>query len=240
MADTAYTLNENELRVGLWSVEYGIFDAWDVGTYILPWVIPMGSLYTRWQPWKNEDWATALKAGVIWLDIAKLAGASDSTTAKFWIFPLEAAVSYKINDDLRISLGTIYTQIILEGAFSDDDLKGAAAVTNLQLTSTFEWRISDVTAMYVRLQYFAYQDTSAQTASTIPIDEYTEVEVIAGAESDVADVPHGIWGSLGFDFSWTYFNMRTGLGYGNYMVPGVNFVLPTRLFFPELDFYWRW
>jgi hypothetical protein len=36
VTDTAYTLREDEWRLGLWRVDYGFWDDFYVGTYTLP------------------------------------------------------------------------------------------------------------------------------------------------------------------------------------------------------------
>ena len=40
-------------------------------------------------------------------------------------------------------------------------------------------------------------------------------------------------------FSWKVFNLRLGVGYGNYSIPGINLVLPKKTLIPDLDFYFR-
>jgi len=41
-----------------------------------------------------------------------------------------------------------------------------------------------------------------------------------------------------FAFSWQTFNLELGLGYGNFNVPGVNFMINRRTLIPTLDMYW--
>ena len=60
------------------------------------------------------------------------------------------------------------------------------------------------------------------------------------AELDALDVKNAYSIVPGMAFSWKTFNLRAGLGYGNFNVGGVNFVFPRKTLVPELDLYWRW
>ena len=45
--------------------------------------------------------------------------------------------------------------------------------------------------------------------------------------------------SLSTAWSWSHFNLRLGLQYGNFTIPEVNIVLPGQLLTPVGDIYWR-
>jgi hypothetical protein len=40
--------------------------------------------------------------------------------------------------------------------------------------------------------------------------------------------------------SFRHLNLRAGVGYGNYSVPGVNVIVPGLRPFPVFDLFWRW
>jgi len=42
----------------------------------------------------------------------------------------------------------------------------------------------------------------------------------------------------GLAWSWSSFNLRIGVGYGNYNVPGVNFMIEQRTPIPQFDLFW--
>jgi hypothetical protein len=76
-----------------------------------------------------------------------------------------------------------------------------------------------------------------RTDATLRPDAFTRVEVhgdVAASEFHVGDA-FSIVPSL--HISWGVFNLRLGLGYGNYNVPLVNFVLPTRTPIPDFDLF---
>ena len=83
------------------------------------------------------------------------------------------------------------------------------------------------------------QHARAQVATTLTLDAFTELDVRTAGETNALDV-EGSWALVpGFLFSLGRTHLRVGLGYGNYNVPGVNFVLPKPRLYPMLDLFWR-
>jgi len=129
----------------------------------------------------------------------------------------------------------------MQGTLEEDALEGAAAVSNLQFVSTFEVRWTKSAAIVLRTRYLAYQwQPSASAVYVLHPDDYTTVEVHGAAELQALDVKNAYSVVPGLAFSWKTFNLRVGLGYGNFNVGGVNFVFPRKTLVPELDMYWRW
>ena len=123
----------------------------------------------------------------------------------------------------------------------DEALKGAAAVSNLQFVSTFQVNWTKTAAILLRVRYLAHQwQPSASAVYVLHPDDYTTVEVHGAAELEAFDVKNAYSIVPGMAFSWKTFNLRAGLGYGNFNVGGVNFVFPRKTIVPELDMYWRW
>jgi hypothetical protein len=234
-ADTAYTQPQNTWKVGIWSVEYGAWGVLDVGTYWSPLLAQVFNAHLKWQLWHNDAWAVAARVGLFRLDLNRF-----DTPAIFTVIPFELLASYKIDDAWRTSFSIFYSQVAVEGDFDSEDYEGVAAVSNLQLTSTTEWRLSRVWALYLHARVLVYQVAKATTAASFQPDDFTDVEVIGGAQTDAVDIEGAASLTLGMSASWESFNVRFGLGYGNYMIPGIYFVLPSKIPFPELDLYWRW
>ena len=186
---------------------------------------------------------------MLWLDLGRFASSSegdeddgtDSTSADatFYILPVELVASWR-KGDWTLSPGAIFTKIAVSGEYDEDQFEGAVAVTNLQLYFTTEWRVSDSIALLLHLRWLAYQDTSAAGTLTLNPDPYTEVEVISDGSSDLLDYHRAASAVASIAFSWEVFNLRLGLGYGNYSIPLLNFVVPHKTPIPELDLYWRW
>jgi len=241
--DTAYTLDDGEIRLGLWKFEYGLLDDLDIGTVLPIWFIKLANFNLKYEFWHDDTWAFAAKTGLAWLDVGSLAAASDSKDppeAMFFIIPFEVFGTYRFTDDLSLSLSSLFSKVAIDGSYDAEDFQGAVAVTNLQLTSTFEWRVSQVTALLLHARYLTYQDASGSTMLNLHPDDFTTIKVVGAAKSDAVDVANAVSLLASVVFSWDTFNLRLGLGYGNYSVPVVNFVLNQKLPFPDLSVYWRW
>lgn len=243
--DSAYTLNRRELRIGLWKIEYGLLDSLTLGTYPLIWLFKVANLSAKYEYVLNDRWSFGTRLSLARLDLQRLN--EDSPPAALYTIPFELWASRRFGDRLSLSAGAIFSKVGVSGATEgeaqhdvDNSLEGAAAVTNLQLATTFEWRITRVTALQLHGRWLAYQDATASSTITLHPDEYTTVEVVAAAETDAVDVANAFSVLPSFIFSWNTFRLRLGLGYGNFNVPVINFVIPTRTLIPDFDLYWRW
>jgi hypothetical protein len=239
--ESAYTLRHKDFRVGLWKVQYGIIDSVMAGTYLWPWVFRVSNLHAKWRYWQNDDWAFSVAAGIFHLDTKSFKEFDDNTgNATITVFPFELAASYRFDDRYTLSLAPIWTTVVLRGTLDNDDLRGAGegAVNNFQLTATFEWRLTQVTAFLFHGRYLVAQTAHAQGDVVLRPDEFTTIEVHAAGTTDEINFRRA--GSLIVSsvFSWETFNLRFGASLGNYNVPGVNFVVGDFLFMPELDLYW--
>lgn len=239
--ESAYTLRQKDFRVGLWKAQYGIIDSITAGTYIWPWVFRVSNLHAKWRYWQNETWALSVYAGLYHLDTKSFQKLDEDTgNATITVFPFELAVSHRFDDRYTLSVAPVWTTVVLKGNLQDEDLKGAGegAVNNFQLTATFEWRLTRVTALLFHGRYLVAQTAHAQGDVVLHPDEFTTVEVHAAGQTDAIDFRKA--GSLVTSgvFSWETFNLRLGLSFGHYNVPAVNFVLGEALVVPELDLYW--
>jgi hypothetical protein len=59
------------------------------------------------------------------------------------------------------------------------------------------------------------------------------------AEGDALGVGGAWTANIAFHLAKPHFNLRLGLEYGNYHVPMLNLVLPSRGWMPTFDLYWR-
>jgi hypothetical protein len=235
--DSAYTLQRYEWRISIWRLDFGLFEDIDVGTYIWPWVFKAPNLHAKWDFLHLGDWTFAAGLGFARLDSSSID--KDVTPFELNIIPFELMGSWRAGDSVTLSLGGVYTKVGVKGSGGESELKGAAAVTNLQLVTTLEWRWSQVTAWTTHFRYLAYQDTSAAATITFQPDPYTKVDFLAAGGTDVLDVKNAWSVVSGFFWSWDWFNLRLAVAYGHWSVPAVNFVLPERFVIPELDVYLR-
>ena len=238
---TAYTLQAKRLRLGLFKFQYGVWDPLTVGTYTLPWVVRTANLHVKGRLYFDDPWAVSMHVGGYRLDVSKLKAFEDEPgDAIITIGTFEPTVSYRFDSRFSLSASVPYTDVRAEGSVNTEAFDGAlsGAVDNLQVTSTFEWRVSRVTALILHARYLVFQRVFADGSVTLRPDDYTTVVVDADAESDALDFA-GAWSVVpSVFFSWSSFNLRLGVGYGNWSIPPINFVLPKKIPIPELELFW--
>jgi hypothetical protein len=239
--ESAYTLRQTDLRVGIWKVQYGIVDSITAGSYIWPWFLRVSNLHAKWRYWHDETWALSVFTGFYHLDTKNLSAVDEDTgNAVITVLPFELAASYRFNDRYTLTFAPVWTSVLVKGSLGNDDLQGAGegAVNNFQLTATFEWRWSRVTALLFHGRYLLAQRAYVQGDVVLTPDEFTTIEVHAAAQDDGVQFRGAGSLTTSFVFSWETFNLRAGLALGHYNVPGVNFVLGQPLVVPDLDVYW--
>lgn len=240
--DTAYTLQRHDVRLGIWKLQYGIWDPFTAGTYLWPWLGRVPNIHAKWRYWFDDPWALSFQFGGFWMNTKSFKNEVDKNAgdATIAVLPIELNASYRFNEAWTLSGGLAYTEVRLRGELHSDDFDGVAqgAVDNLQLTCTLEWRLSRVTALTLHSRYLILQRIGAGGDAVLHPDDFTIIEVHGGASSDALDFKSAYSVTAAAVFSWQTFNLRLGLGYGNYNVPAVNFVLPRKIVYPDLDLYW--
>jgi hypothetical protein len=239
--ESAYTLRRNDFRVGIWKLEYGVIDSVTAGTYIWPWLFRVSNAHAKWRFWQNERVAFSAFTGFFRFDTERLESLDEHIgNATITVVPFELAGSYRFDDRYTLTIAPVWTTVDVEGELGAEDLRGAGqgAASNFQLTATLEWRLSRVTALLFHFRQLVVQRASASGGAVFRPDEFTTVEVYASGRTDAINFRGARSLTVSSVFSWEIFNLRTGLSFGNYNVPGVNFVLGTRTVVPELDLYW--
>lgn len=239
LTDHAYTLEQGELQMGLWRFELGVHRAVMLSTITLPWLLGVSNVTLKTRLYQGEKWAFALEPSAYQLDLARLARLKGDSKADLWVLPVELVATRNFHDEYVWSFGAVYTHVAVVGSYDKQDFDGVVAVSNAQLTSTFEWRTSKVAALVLHYRLLMFQNLAASVRTDLELDRYTTAKIRASAKSSVFDVANGSSLALSCVFSFQTFNLRVGAGYGNYSLPAVNLVLPERTFFPELDFWWR-
>jgi len=237
--DTAYTMDGGSLRAGLFKLQYSPLDFATVGTYTLPWALLAATVHAKLRLLPSDPVALALQAGFAYFDSSRLSWLDEQAgNAVVTALPLEAFVSHRMTD-LSLSGSVVYTEVDVDGALAMDAFDGAVegATDNLQLTATGEIRLSRVIALLVHVRWLVLQRVLAQANARVYPDDFTTVAVhsdVTGGEFVVRD---GFSIVPGIHLSWGEVNLRAGLGYGNYNLPLVNFVLPERTLIPDFDLF---
>lgn len=243
-----YTLRPGEWRVGLWKVEAGLplprpLGPAQIGTYTLPylaWIADLqtANVYAKATVVDRGPWSATLGAGLVYARLT-----ADQNDARFTITPFDGYLGYRFGKRLTLAGGLLYTNVEVDGAYTPDEddllLRGTAAVSNLQVPVTLEWRWSRVTALVVQGRLLAFQDTGGRGNGEYMIDEATKVTVVASGETDALEPLRSFALTTDFVWSWSHVNLRAGVTYGNVSLPMLNFVAPAKIVFPNIDFYVR-
>ncbi len=238
---TAETMRAHDLRLGLWKAEYAPWGPLMVGTYIWPWFFKVSNLELKWRFYHDDSVSLAVRTGFFHFDTKNLNRVDDETgDARIDSVPFELAGTYRFSDRYSLTLATIFTRVRVDGALAGTDLRGSAegAFDNFQAVANFEWRLGEVTAFLFEARRLVFQRVTATGDAVLHPDDFTTVELHLGGQSTAVDFRNAWSLAASAVFSWNVWNLRLGLGYGNYNVPGVNFVTGQRVLFPDLDVYW--
>jgi hypothetical protein len=236
----AYTVPAGMHKISLFSVEYGLHDQFQMITYPFWWQLFAPNVGLEWQFIRQERWSMSLGLQGMYFSTRPFRWFfPDLPVADAGIIPVDLAASVRLTEDWSMHMGSLLTFVIVSGRLDEDDLQGAAALSNLQQHLTLEWRISRVVALLLHGRYQVAQQTKAGADAELQLDEFTTIRAAALAESDVLDFPNAFQIVPSVQFSWETFNLRLGLGYGNNVIPTVNFVLPKRTLVPDFAMYWR-
>jgi len=223
--DTAWTLKgDKDFRVGLFKASATIADRIEIGTYVWPWVLRAPNAFIKLRFLSLGPWQWAVEAGFFRLDTATI----DRSVSDPPVFTVG-------------SLGLVTSIEIASRAVDDDTLAGTgqAGLTNLQYVFAYEYRISRSLAFVLTGRYQFFQVIDGTTTFTTRPDDYTSVEVVAAARDDSTLNFRNAFSIVpGLAWSWSSFNLRIGVGYGNYNVPGVNFMIEQRTPIPQFDLFW--
>lgn len=236
--DTAATLPGRALRLGLFKLQYGLLDSLTLGTYTAPWGVALANLQLKWRYYAGERLTAGVELRLGRLDVTRL-GAFEAHPGDAIIVTssVEPSASYALSDALDVSATVPMSKIAVDGSVDTEALQGAlgGALDNLQLTATLSWRVTSLVTLRLHGRYLLLQRVVATTENTYHPDPFTRVVIRAGAEAS--------WLGLGDTWAlvpavaldWDHLHLRAGLGYGNWTLEPVNFVLPHKGLIPELD-----
>jgi hypothetical protein len=236
-------MRKNSFRFGLFRLDYAILDSLTVKTYWAPWLLLVPNAQVKWRFAGEDPFSMSFDAGVFYLDTKLLTYLDqDLVDARLVTIPMELAGSYRFHDQHSAHATVIYTPIYLDGRVDTETAGGilSGATQNLQTSATYELRLNRVTAFQFTGRLVLYQGAHGESSSVYQQDEYTTIEIFGSGAFENAEIAGK--GSFVADavFSWNTWNLRAGLGYGHYNLPGFNFVTadPGPIF--SFDLYWVW
>lgn len=235
--DTAYTLPQGKVRLGLWRFDWGIVDELDVGTFIWPWIVPVPNAHAKLRVWSDERWALSIRTGLYYFDLDWVWFADTDSDAAAIIFPFELWLSMPLAEDWGLTFGAAWTTVGLSGTYDPDEFQGAAAVDNLQFALSGYWRLGRVVALLLTLRWLAYERARGNARIHVQLDDFTTADIVGAGSARQQSVRNAAYLMLSSVFSWETFNLRVGLGVGNYNIPSLNLMLPRKTLVAELDAY---
>lgn len=239
---SAYTEPERTLRVGLTGTRWGIIDRFTVGTSFLQWGLLQSPNVNaklgvvRWDPlsvslgtgvsYVDTDW-------LLWFDVG------DDAHARVLVVPARLYTSVRISKRWSWHSGLEQTFVKVYGRYDPSEVQGALVTSNMRAVGTLEWRPYRFMAVLLLARYMIFQTVGGTVGFDVPVDDRTSVAGTATATTGAFDFPHAFAVVPSVHLSWKRLNLRYGVGYGNYMIPGVNFTLPRRGVVPMVDVWWR-
>jgi len=248
---SAFNMNQNELRLGLFQEEYAIFDQWAVGTYLAPWIVmpivqgPILNLYTKvelldFAPRLGQRFALATRATLLYADVDsfEVQGVDDGQF-KATILPVSVIGSYVFDKMWTASLETTFVQTWLNGdadSVGATEVAGAAAQRSFQIAGYAEMRLSRHVALNLVLRYAPWVE-DLRVDSEIEVNASTTTQLQASFDAPTSGTAWLV--QPGVTCSWGIFNLQVGVGYGNLFLPSVRVVSATQTIVPDLDLYFR-
>lgn len=240
--DTAYTVPPGKIRAGLWKLQYGVANlpGLEVGTYLLPYAtwafgVRSANVQARYQLIRSERWAITAGAGLTYADLTGL-----DVDAKVWIVPTQLLAAVRVTSRLSLGAGVMYTRMTGEASYNEDEageFRGAVAVDNAQAWLSLMFKLSTGWSLYLESRGIAATEAAAQGDARVIVDDRTTVDVVVTGKASIDELK-GASSLAVLQWSGQRFRLRVGVGYGNFNLPIVNFILPEPTLYPELDLFW--
>ncbi len=239
---TAYSLARRRVRLGLMQLSYGIIDQLQVTTFTMPWLL--GALF--------EDVAPNLALKSTFYDRRRLALSvsaefltstilqPDDTKIRYFLLPVTAAASVRINSDVSTHFGARFTAVNGDAESQPEGaaVEGTVVVDFLQLWGMVEWRLSRVVAFTFTVRWVPYVSDLAVNGTV----DAGNPAIRIGLQADLSALQNSFALIPGFVFSWERANIRLGVGYSDFFVDGFYLVIPGDVLSnisPEFDIFVR-
>ncbi len=240
--DTPYKLPSGAVRAGLWKLQYGVHGVrgLELGTSTLPYLsyafgVSTFNAHAKYQFFDKEHWTLAASLGVSYVDLAGL-----DIDARIAIVPIQILAARRFGKRLTLGLGTMFSSISGEGSYNADEaseFRGAVAVDNVQSWISLMIHLSRGWTLYLESRAVSSTEAAGQGDGTIAIDERTTVDVAFTGNASIDELRGGSW-SVAAQYSRRRLRLRFGVGYGNYNIPLINFIVPVATPFPIFDLSW--
>jgi hypothetical protein len=232
---TAFAIGGGDLKLGLLSIEYGVFDRLAIGIDPPAWaaraVLPIWvpNLHAEVGIIRSPAFALSLKVGGYFADIG-----TDEAPGNLKVLPLSVFASGELAPRWWLhGEGTyLFADASGTGDLDDAELNGAVTARGAQLAAMLERQLGRVVSLTLLGRYQFYTGPLLFEGNTQP-DAFTSIRL----EAEMAPQVEHPWQVIpGVAFSWKHVRLTVGVGYGNYFVPNIGIALPDRSIVPDLSF----
>lgn len=233
--NTARVLDQGRLRLGLFAFDYGLIDGVSIGIDVPAWLsraysdLLLPNVHVKFRLFDAGPVQFSGRAAVYYGTLN-----TSSTNGQLAVFPLSLFGSVQILPRVWLHADGSYTY---GRAFGSTDI-GKAKLGDAELgTRTaqaglmLEWRLTRLLALLARGRYQFYERPIVVRGSG-NYDAYTRIDLAAEAQPRTSH-PWLVVG--GAALTWTHVGFIVGAGYGEYVVPGSNLVLPYKGVIPEIE-----
>lgn len=233
----AETLKQTEFRLGLGRFEVGATDDFTFGTTPLLWLFRVKNLLGKWRFVNDGAHAFAASSGLYWLNARDFD--EDNADVTVYCVPLRLSYTFRESNEFRYHFTLSYTAVGTRGEGGDTvEVQGVGLVDTAVFNPTFEWDLVREFAVLVDLSVVLFQRARGNSDQHYVFDEYTTLDLHQDAEADLKS-GFQAWLAAGVMLSLDTFNLRLLGGYGNYVVPVVNFSVPDAIPMIDADIFWR-
>jgi hypothetical protein len=243
--NTAYTLRQGELQLGLLTQHVGILDRVQLSTVLGGYVLGaftglfLPNLAAKVHVFDAGDFSFGVGAAFIYARVRPKAPDA-GTAGDLFVAPISADVSWRPAQWFIGSFSVTFAWLKSLAGSQDlgatDELNGAATVSNVTLTSKLIFPLTRVTALALTGRTLVFQ-APVKLESDTAVDAFTTVDVRGNVE--VKNVSWAWQVVPSVFFSWSSFNLRAGIGYGSVFVPELGMVVPKRMLVPEFEACFR-
>jgi hypothetical protein len=93
--------------------------------------------------------------------------------------------------------------------------------------------------LILQSRFLVFQVADADVDAADQLDEFTYVEVHGSARSRALEVEAAASVTVSLHLMLGGFNLKAGVGYGNWSLPLLNLVVPRQTPIAEFDLFWR-
>jgi hypothetical protein len=236
--DSTGRLNPGEIKIGIWSVNYGLpgrLKDVQIGTTTLPYLsfladVTSANFEVKYEPWRHRRWRTSITAGVTYLRYA-----SDNVSSNAFIVPVQALASRHLGKRWNLLGGVAANLASTTASVDSSNINGGFIGTNFQMQLGAELRVASWFHLALRRSYVVFQTLSAEGSVDIDMDTKAEVYVTNRFGNPFANA----YTSFDMLFGGQHVGFRLGVSYGDVELPFLHIIVPTEIPLPRGDFFVR-